>query len=76
MKCVIYIYDCVRSRHYGELIRDLQNLESLPAREGFFVRLFVSNKKYGKVPEGNTFGGLPPKEPPRAAERLRSGKRI
>ncbi len=28
LKCVIYIYDCVRSRHYGELIRDLQNLGS------------------------------------------------
>ncbi len=75
MKCVIYIYDCVRSRHCGELIRGLQNLDS-PGREGVFVLLFVSNKKYGKVPEGNTFGGLPPKEPPRAAERLRSGKRI
>ena len=31
------------------LIRGLQNLESLPAREGFFVILFVPNKKYVKV---------------------------
>ena len=35
------------------LIRGLQNLESLPAREGFFVILFVSNKKYGTFPAGN-----------------------
>ena len=42
----------LRSHGCGELDRGLQNLDSLPAREGFFVILFVSNKKYVKVFKG------------------------
>ena len=48
------------------LIRGLQNLESLPAREGFFVILFVANKKYVKVFKGFNF--VRAKPPLRRAE--------
>ena len=41
----------VQSCCLGALIRGLENLET-PGREGFFVILFVPNKKYVKVFKG------------------------